>query len=156
EAPALLYLGAVGLAGWYGGIRPALVPTIIGALALDYFFETPRLSFAVSSPKTVVGLASFMFVAFLVGLLNDRLRVANVRLRAERDRAEAAVRARDELLATVSHALRTPLTTIQTSIFSLRDRQLRLAPARRASLLDNIAAEADRLVHFVSDALAIS
>jgi K+-sensing histidine kinase KdpD len=153
---ALLFLGAVGLAAGYGGLGPAMVPTVAGGLALDYFFETPRYSLAISSTRTLLDLASFVFVALLVSLLNHRLRLANQRLREERDRAEASVKARDELIATVSHALRTPLTAIQASLFSLRDRTSRLPAARRESLLANVAAEADRLVRFVSDALALS
>jgi two-component system sensor histidine kinase KdpD len=124
-------------------------------LALDYFFETPGYSIAITSSRTLVDLASFVFVALLVSLLNHRLRLANQRLASERDRAEAAVRARDELMATVSHALRTPLTAIQASLYSLRDRTTRLPAAQRQSLLANVAAEADRLVRFVGDALTL-
>src|SRR5688572_11928623 len=38
---ALLFLAAVGVAGWYGGLGPALLATVIGVLIIDYFFETP-------------------------------------------------------------------------------------------------------------------
>jgi hypothetical protein len=40
--PGLLFVGAVGLSGWYGGLGPALLSTACGALALDYFFEVPH------------------------------------------------------------------------------------------------------------------
>src|SRR5262245_57704768 len=42
SAAALLFLAAVGVSGWYGGLGPALVATAFGALAIDYFFELPR------------------------------------------------------------------------------------------------------------------
>jgi two-component system sensor histidine kinase KdpD len=73
----------------------------------------------------------------------------------ERDRAEAAVLARDELISAVSHDLRTPLTAIKTSVYSLRDAEVHLSEAQRARLLSNIEAESDRLVHFVTSALAL-
>ena len=152
---ALLFLAAVGLSGWYAGLRSALVATVCGALAIDYFFETPRYSLEISSMRTLTDLLSFLLVAVLLGSLNAQLRRAVQRLRAERDRAEAAVVARDELLAMVSHDLRTPLTAIKASVYSLRSQAMRLSPQTRARLLLNIEGEADRLVHFVTGALAL-
>jgi K+-sensing histidine kinase KdpD len=156
SVPALLFLGVVGLSAWQGGLWPALLATLAGSLAIDYFFEDPPYALAVSSARTVVDIAAFLLIAVLVGLLHHRLRLTTLRLEAERDRAKAAVRARDDLIATVSHTLRTPLTTIQMSLFTLCDDGRRLAAQERQSLLTGIAAEANRLVRFVNDALALS
>jgi K+-sensing histidine kinase KdpD len=153
--PGVLFLGAVGISGWYGGLGPALLTTALGALALDYFFESPPFLIEVTNVRTLTYLLSFLLMSILLGSLNGRLRVSNRRLRIERDRAEAAVIARDELIATVSHGLRTPLTAIKTSVYSLRDRAVELAPEKRERLLSNVEAEADRLVHFVAGALAL-
>jgi K+-sensing histidine kinase KdpD len=153
--PGLLFLGAVGVSGWYGGLGPALLTTVCGALALDYFFEIPPYLMEVTDARTFTYILSFLLMSILLGSLNGRLRVSNRQLRAERDRAEAAVLARDELIATVSHDLRTPLTAIKTSVYSLRDPALHLSSETRDRLVSNIEAEADRLVHFVLSALAL-
>src|SRR5262249_11460199 len=117
----LLFLAAVGFAGWFGGLGPALVATTLGALAIDYFFELPAYQIQITTERTLTDLLSFLLVAILVGLLNVRLRVSNANLRAERARAQAAVEARDDLMAAVSHELRTPLTAIKTAVYSLKD-----------------------------------
>jgi K+-sensing histidine kinase KdpD len=153
--PGLLFLGAVGFSGWYGGLGPALLTTACGALALDYFFELPPFLLEVTNTRTITYLLSFLLISILLGSLNGRLRQSNRRLRAERDRAEAAVTARDELIAAVSHDLRSPLTAIKKSVYSLRDREVQLSQAQRERLLSNVEAEADRLVHFVTGALAL-
>jgi K+-sensing histidine kinase KdpD len=153
--PGLLFLGAVGLSGWYGGLGPSLVTTTAGALALDYFFEIPPYTLAVTSVRTPTYLLSFLLMAILIGSLNARLRASNRRLRAERDRAEAAVLARDELIATVSHDLRTPLTAIKASVYSLHGDELHLSDQKRQRLVSNIETEVDRLIRFVSAALAL-
>jgi len=145
---ALMFLAAVGVSGWYGGLGPALLSTVVGAVFIDYFFELPRYTLQITNPRTLTDLLSFLLVAILLGSLNARLR-------AERDRAQAAVGARDELMATVSHELRTPLTAIKTSVYSLRDDRLRLTHDKRQRLLFNIEAEADRLIRFVTEALAL-
>jgi len=153
--PGLLFLGAVGLSGWYGGLGPALLTACLAALALDYFYETPPFLLQVTSARTPMFWLAFVLTSVLLGSLNARLRSSNQRLRSERDRAEAAVLARDELIATVSHDLRSPLTAIKTSVYSLRDPAVELSDEQRARLLSNIEAESDRLVHFVTGALAL-
>lgn len=52
-------------------------------------------------------------------LLRD-LEAKNLELERARDRAEAAVRARDEFLCVASHELRTPLTALQLHLQSIR------------------------------------
>jgi K+-sensing histidine kinase KdpD len=152
---ASLFLAAVGVSGWYGGLGPAILATLIGAVAIDYLFELPPYTLEITSWRTLLDLAAFLLLATLLGSLNARLRASNLQLRAERDRAQAAVAARDELMATVSHGLRTPLTVIKGSLYSLRDPALEIPPSTRDQLLANSEAEADRLIHFVSEALAL-
>ena len=156
SVPDVLFLGVVGLSAWQGGLWPVLLATLTGGLAIDYFFEKPPHALQISSARTAVDIVAFFVMAVLVGVLHYRLRLIARRLEAERDRAEVAVQARDDLIATVSHTLRTPLTTIQMSLFTLRDDARPLAANERRSLLTDIAAEANRLVRFVNDALALS
>ncbi len=152
---ALLFLAAVGLGAWYGGLRPALSAAAFGTLAIDYFFETPWGTLQITSGYTLIDLVSFLVVAFLVGSQNSRLRLTNTRLYAERDQVKAALDARDDLMSAVSHEIRTPVTAIKTSVYSLRDRAQQLPADQRDGLLSSIESEVDRLAHFVSGALAL-
>ncbi|MBV9169178.1 MAG: DUF4118 domain-containing protein [Chloroflexi bacterium] len=151
----VMFLAAVGLSGWYGGLAPALVCAFIGALAIDYFFELPPYTLAVSSARTILDVASFLLVAILLGSLNARLRASNEQFRLQRDKAEAAVNARDELMATVSHGLRTPLTVIKGALYTLGDPSIQLSTDEREQLVSSSQAEADRLERFVSETLAL-
>jgi two-component system, OmpR family, sensor histidine kinase KdpD len=156
DFPVLLLTAAVALAASWGGFGPAVVAIIGGFISLDFFFESPQYSFAVTALGTSVGLIAFVFVAVLLGMLNARLRNARQRADQARQQAEAALHARDEALAIVSHDLRTPLTAIKTSVSTLRKPGTPLTEATRSELLGTIDAEADRLVHFVGDALAMT
>ena len=156
DFPALVLLVAVAIAASAGGFGPALVATVLAFLSLDFFFEEPPFMFAVTSIGTGFDLVAFAIVATLLGVLNARLRNARQRAYAARRDAEHALRARDEALAIVSHDLRTPLTAIKTSVSTLRNPGAPLQEGTRTELLGTIEAEADRLVHFVGDALAMT
>jgi two-component system sensor histidine kinase KdpD len=156
DFPGLMLAAAVALAASVGGIGPAMVAIAGGFFVLDFFFETPPYSLVVNALGTSLDLIAFVFVALLLGILNDRLRTARERANHARAQAEAALEARDEALAIVSHDLRTPLTAIKTSVSTLRNPGMPLTDATSTELLGTIEAEADRLVHFVSDALAMT
>jgi two-component system sensor histidine kinase KdpD len=156
NVPWLLFVSAVAISGWYGGLGPALLATFAGFVTLDFFFESPPFSFVVSDVRTPLALIAFLVVAIALGSLNARLRIAHDRAQAARSDAELALKVRDAALATVSHDLRTPLTAIKTSVSTLRSPGRPLTDATRHELLGTIEAEVDRLSHFVSDALALS
>jgi K+-sensing histidine kinase KdpD len=156
ELPSLLLLAAVAASAAVGGYGPAMVSMLGGFLALDFLFEIPRFSLDVSQVGTSLDLVAFFLVAMLLGTLTARLRLAHRRASYARAQAETALAARDEALAIVSHDLRTPLTAIKTSVSTLRNPGAPLTDSTSLDLLGTIEAEADRLVHFVSDALAMT
>jgi signal transduction histidine kinase len=60
---------------------------------------------------------------------------------------------RTEFVSTVSHELRTPLAAIYGAAMTLRRKDVALDDAQRASLLDVVSGEADRLARTVNDIL---
>src|SRR5919202_603499 len=58
----LLFLAAVALSTWWGGLGPGLLATLAGTAAIDYFFEQPRYSFEVASTSTLLDLAVFVLM----------------------------------------------------------------------------------------------
>jgi two-component system, OmpR family, sensor histidine kinase KdpD len=155
DVSPLLFLGAVAITAWYGGLWPGLLATALGFLALDYFFESPAYSFAVSEPRTLLDSLAYVIIAVLLGSLNAQLRRARARAEASLAEARAAVRARDEALAAVSHDMRTPLTAIRATVAALEEADDGVTGETRRRLLGNIAAESQRLEHFIADALAL-
>jgi K+-sensing histidine kinase KdpD len=63
---------------------------------------------------------------------------------------------KDEFLGLVSHELRTPVTTILGNARLLQDRRDQLAAEQRASMLADIAAEAERLHEIIENLLSLS
>jgi len=88
-----MFLLAIAVTAWYGGIGPALVATLFSALAHAYFFSVPIYSLAVNAdelPHFVV----FVAFALLVGSFGAVRRQVENELRA----SEAMLRERANLL----------------------------------------------------------
>jgi PAS domain S-box-containing protein len=68
-----LFLGAVMVSSWYGGMGPGLFAIALSAVLCDYFFVPPIYSL-LPSRDGIVGLIQFVLVAGLISYLNTRLR----------------------------------------------------------------------------------
>jgi signal transduction histidine kinase len=83
-----------------------------------------------------------------------RIGRAEAESRSSLDRANAAARARDEILAVVSHDLRGPLHAISLATEALRD-EIQGPAARYLGAIERASARAERLIHDLLEASAI-
>jgi C4-dicarboxylate-specific signal transduction histidine kinase len=83
-APVSLFLGAIMITAWYGGIGPGLVATALSSLAFDYYFLPPIYSL-VAKPGEIPRLIVFTLSAVFVGALSAAQRSATESLKRTRD-----------------------------------------------------------------------
>lgn len=81
-----LFLAAVIVSSWYGGIGPGLLATALAALASAYFFTPPLNSLAVNRTE-FIWVFQFVLVALLINYLNAMVR--STQRRAELNALEA-------------------------------------------------------------------
>jgi signal transduction histidine kinase/ActR/RegA family two-component response regulator len=164
-AVAPLFLAAVVLACWYGGLRPGLVATVLSLVITEAVFFPPFLALGTAA---IVRAAAFAVVALLTASLYTRARDARERAealararedlvrqeQAARADAETAGRSKDEFLTTLSHELRTPLNALMGWIWWLRRGGLDEERQKRA--LETIERSATSLAQLVEDLLDVS
>ncbi|MCA0402108.1 MAG: sensor histidine kinase KdpD [Proteobacteria bacterium] len=113
---AVIYLVAVLIVAFRRGLPGALLGSVFGFLAYNFFFTTPYFSFAVEQYEAVVGLAVFVVSSVVTGTLASRLRAQVVTMRATQARTEtlyefarkiaSATKSDDVLWAAVAHVAR--------------------------------------------------
>ncbi len=88
--PTTLFLVAVMVSAWYGGMGPGLLATALSTLAINGFFLETRYALTLTNPETGVQLAVFLLSALLISQLNETRWLAVRRERTLRTVSEAA------------------------------------------------------------------
>jgi len=145
-APVSLFLCAVILSAWFGGVGPGLLATALSGLAFYYYFLPPIHSW-IAKPGEIPRLVIFMVSALFVGSLSV----------AQRSATESLRRARDDLRGNVqelqrsNEALQTESLERKHAEESLRESQAELARVSRVTTMGELTAS---LAHEVNQPIA--
>jgi K+-sensing histidine kinase KdpD len=177
----VVYLPAILLISVVWGLRLGLLASVASTIAFNFFHIPPLHRFEIGSEQNWVALAAFAIVAVVssavAGLARaqaveaerrreqaDRALAELAALSRERDRMQAemveaeALRRSDELktalLRSISHDLRTPLTSMIAAGAALGS--VTLTEGERAELSEAIVAEGERLSRLVENLLDMS
>jgi C4-dicarboxylate-specific signal transduction histidine kinase len=146
DSPVSLFLCAVILSAWIGGVWPGLLATALSALAFDYYFLLPAHSLF-AKPEQLPRFVIFIVSALFVGSLGA----------AQRSASESLRRARDELKGTVQElqrsnaALQTESLERKNAEEALREAQADLARVSRVTTMGELTAS---LAHEVNQPIA--
>jgi len=146
DAPVSLFLCAVILSAWFGGVGPGLLATALSALAFNYYFLPPVYSLG-PKPEEIPRLVIFTVSALFVGLLSA----------AQRNATESLRRARDDLRGTVqelqksNQALQTESLERKHAEEARREAQAELARVSRVTTMGELTAS---LAHEVNQPIA--
>jgi signal transduction histidine kinase len=136
----MLFMTAVMLGAWLGGGRVGAIATILAAGSYVFFFIPPRFTFIIET--TAEGLRVALFVA--EGLTISAM--AGVLHRA-RENAQRALEERDQFVAMASHELKSPITTLRTTLALVARKN---PEDERVSLARK---QVERLIRLVTDLL---
>jgi len=144
-----------------GGRALGFTLAVLSFLLIDYYFQVPFDTLSVGKPLDWVVLLAFLATAAVATQLltraQDEAREAERRAREVKELSEVAEHAealraanhlKDMLLASVSHDLRTPLTTIKALA-----QDVAAGGDARARIIEE---QADRLSHMVANLLDLS
>jgi signal transduction histidine kinase len=82
---------AVAAAVWYAGWRVAVLATVLGCAAIDYFFMPPLLALWIKDPLQWHELATFCAGAFIIILFGELMRRALTRARCRMEEFETLI-----------------------------------------------------------------
>ncbi len=152
---ALLLLVAVSLTAVFFDIRPVLLAAVLSALTWDFFFIPPKFTFSVSNTQDGLMLLMYFLIALVNAVLTHRIRKVQKEVLKKEER-EKTIRLYNTLLNSLSHELRTPISTIIAASDNLLANDSKLSQENRNDLTGEISKASLRLNQQVENLLNMS
>lgn len=143
-----MYYLAVSLAGWAGGLTPALITALSSSVLANYLFTEPRGILQLKSTEDLLSLALFLAVSLVIGILSE------ISLRSQA-RVREAEQQKDDFLAILAHELRNPLAIIHYTNLAEDRSKLEGQPAR-SEIIDRQVQQLDQMIDDLLDISQVS
>jgi two-component system sensor histidine kinase KdpD len=141
---AMVYLLGVVIVSLRFSRGAAVATSIASVAAFDFFFVPPQLSFDVSDAQYLVTFGIMLVVALVISTLTSVVRQAETE------------RIRHDLLASISHDLRTPLAVISGASSTLAEKGESLSRAQREELARGIFEHSRRMSELIASVLQMT
>lgn len=152
---ALLLLVTVSIAAVFFDILPVLLAAILSALIWDFFFIPPRYTFSVRSTEDALMLLMYFVIVLLNTVLTNRVRKIQEET-MKKEEKEKTIKLYTTLLNSLSHELRTPISTIIGASDNLLSGSDRLSEKNKTELINEISTASLRLNQQVENLLNMS
>lgn len=152
---AFILLFTVSLLAITLDILPVLAAAFVSALIWDFFLIPPHFTFQVSSAEDVILLLMYFVIALVNAVLTYKIRQIEKIARQKEEKANT-IKLYNTLLNSLSHELRTPISTIIAATDNLQTNNIRLTPGNKNELFSEISKAAFRLNQQVDNLLNMS
>lgn len=152
---AFILLFTVSLLAITLDILPVLTAAVLSALVWDFFFIPPHFTFQVGSAEDMILLLMYFVIALVNAVLTYKIRQIEKVARQKEEKANT-VKLYNTLLNSLSHELRTPISTIIAATDNLQAGNAKLNTAHKSELISEIAKASFRLNQQVDNLLNMS
>ena len=148
----LVFVLAVLLTAWRTeGYFYSMFASLFSVFAINYVFTYPYFEFNFTITGYPVTFLTMFALSMIVGMLTDQVkRQSRIKHEAENEKMRA------NLLRSVSHDLRTPLTSIIGSSSAVLENYEHLGDEEKKELIDNVREDAQYLMRMVENILSIT
>ena len=150
-----MLLVTVSILAMFLDIVPVLIAALLSALIWDFFFIPPRFTLTVGTPVDQLLLLMYFIVAMINAVLTNKIRRMEKEVKAKEEK-ERSVKFYNTLFSSLSHEMRTPITTIIGCIDNLQANSPRLSEKNKADLLSEMSVASMRLNQQVENLLNMS
>lgn len=116
QGPYLILALSIVLAALYGGFGPAMLATVLGTMVGTYLFVGSRPGWeSVFEAPNITRTLLFIAIGVSISVIGGRLKASRLALSKTVSELRKSNRAKDQVLATVAHEIRNPLSALATA-----------------------------------------
>ncbi|MBA4326766.1 MAG: hypothetical protein C0428_00900 [Polaromonas sp.] len=116
QGPYLILTLSIVLAALYGGFGPAMLATALGTFIGTYLFIGSRPGWeSVFETPNITRTVLFLLIGLSISVIGGRLRASRQELSEAVKGLRSSNRAKDHVLATVAHEMRSPLSALNSA-----------------------------------------
>ncbi len=152
---ALILLLMVSVTAMFFDIIPVLIIAFLSALCWDFFFIPPTFTLLIDSAENALMLVMYFVIALINAVLTYKSRQWQ-KLENEKDEKINALKLYDSVLNSLSHELRTPISTIIGAADNLKSTNSKLSHQDKSDLISEISKASLTLNRHVENLLNMS
>ncbi|MFH4965671.1 ATP-binding protein [Gaetbulibacter sp. M235] len=155
QAVALILLLAVSLNAILFDIFPVLLSALLSALIWNFLFIPPVFTFHIDNIEDTLMFLMYFVIALINAVLTFKIKDFQQKEK-DKENKEKSIKLYNTLLNSLSHELRTPISTIIGAIDTIKDRHTKLSDHNREELFSEIEIAGFRLNRQVKNLLNMS
>ncbi len=152
---AFILLLTVSLIAISFDILPVLSSAVLSALIWNFFFIPPQFTFHVYNTDDVILFVMYFVIAMVNAVLTYKIRQVE-KIARDKEEKDNTVKLYNTVLNSLSHELKTPISTIVGATDTLLSPQMQLSEENRGELLAEISKASFRLNQQVENLLNMS
>lgn len=152
---ALILLVTVSIIAMLFDILPVLIAAVLSALIWNFFFIPPILTFHINNAEDLLMFFLYFFIALVNAVLSFKIRKEEIKAR-DKEEKENIIKLYNTLLNSLSHELRTPISTIIGAVDTLKENKDKISATNQEELLNQIDIASIRLNRQVENLLNMS
>lgn len=136
-------------------IFPVMSAAVLSALIWNFFFIPPIFTFHIDNTEDLLMFLLYFFIALVNAVLTYKIRKAESKAR-DKEEKEKTIKLYNTLLNSLSHELRTPISTIIGAVDNLKENKENISTIHQNELLNQIDIASIRLNRQVENLLNMS
>lgn len=152
---ALLLLATVSILAMLFEMMPVIVSSILSAIIWNFFFIPPKFTFSIHNAEDILMFSMYFVIAMVNAVLTSRIKKTET-IKREKEEKEKTIKLYDTLFSSLSHELRTPISTIVGAVDNLKFYDGQMESSTRTELLVQIDEASMRLNRQVENLLNMS
>jgi two-component system sensor histidine kinase KdpD len=152
---ALMLLVTVSILAMVFDIYPVVIASVLSALIWDFFFIPPRFTLTVGTGEDSLLLVMYLVIVLVHVVLTSKIRRMEKEA-MEKQEKERAIKLYNTILDSLSHELRTPISTIIGATDILKENNPNVSAENKQVLISEISEASLRLNQQVENLLNMS